>query len=242
MVGEIVIMHKSELRVSTFNIFKDLGYNEHRFIKRIISSNKNEFEEFGFLPLERQKPIIGSKGGRPDESYLLNENQFILLVMFCKNNPKTISLKVKITKQFSDMKKALMLTRTNQLNASWIEARNSGKISRREETDIIKEFVEYATGRGSKNAKMYYSNITRMENKALFIIAQKFKNVRDLLDGQQLATLSTCDQLVAKTLRDGMKEGLSYKEIYQRAKKDVESLVGLLGQSYVPNQKKLEGK
>ncbi len=242
MVGEIVIMHKNELRVSTFNIFNDLGYNEHRFIKRIISSNKQEFESFGFLPLERQKPIAGSRGGRPDESYFLNENQFILLVMFCKNNPKTVSLKVKITKQFSDMKKALMLASVNQQNASWIEARNNGKISRREETDIIKEFVEYATNQGSKNASRYYGNLTRMENKALFIIEQKFKNIRDLLDGQQLAILSTCDQAVAKSLRDGMKEGMHYKEIFQKAKQDVLSLVKLLGQTYVPTQKKLEGE
>jgi len=220
MVEQFVSLHGNEPRISTFLVFEELGYSSHRFLKRIINDNKSLFKDGGFLPLERQKPKKGSSGGRPDESYLLNEEQFTLLILLCKNNPETIPLKAKIAKQFTQMKEALLKIKARQQNSEWIEQRNSGKISRKEETDIIKEFVQYAKIQGSQNAERYYGNITRMENKALFIVEHKFPNLRDILDGQQLATLNTCDQLVAKSIRDGMKECLHYKEIYQKAKID----------------------
>ena len=242
MVEQFVSIHGREPRISTFSIFTGLGYSAHRFLKRIINENKSDFEGAGFLPLERQKPKKGGSGGRPDESYLLNEEQFTLLILLCKNSPETVKLKAKIAKQFTIMKTALLEIKSRQSNASWIEARENGKVSRLTETDIIKEFVEYATSQGSKSAKMYYQNLSKMENKALFIIESKFKNVREALDGQQLATINTCDQLVAKSIRDGMAEGMHYKEIYKKAKADVLDLVRLIGTSYVPKQKMIGTK
>jgi hypothetical protein len=237
MVHEMVELHNEIPRVSTFDIFEGLGYSEHRLLKKVIKDNIEEFDGLGLMQLELRKPPAGSKGGRPDESFLLDEEQFTLLVLLCKNNPNTIKLKVKIAKQFMAMKTELLRIKSRQQSSEWIEQRKSGKISRVEETDIIKEFVKYAEGQGSKSASMYYMNISRMENKALFILESKFKNVRDMLDGQQLATLSTCDQLVAKTLRDCMAEGIHYKEIYKEAKKSVKKLVELIGTSGVPNSK-----
>jgi len=237
-----VSLHNEEPRISTHSIYEDLGYSAHRFLKRIVNENKSLFEDGGFLPLERQKPKKGSIGGRPDESYLLNEEQFTLLILLCKNNPETITLKAKIARQFYQMKNALLEIKTRQQNSEWLENRKSGKISRKDETDIIKEFIEYAMNQGSKSADRYYGNITRMENKALFIIEHKFKNIREVLDGQQLATLSTCDQCVAKSIRDGMAEGIHYKQIYQKSKQDVENLVSLIGTSFVPTKKLIKGE
>ncbi len=225
---------KEEPKISTLTIAKGMDVN-HKAILQSITKYRKDFEDLGSLDGDRLK-----SQGRPTTFFWLNEEHTIFVCSLMKNIGKVIKFKKQVAKDFVAMKKALMQIKSRQQNASWIEARNSGKISRKEETDIIKKFVEYATAQGSKNAHMYYSNLTRMENKSLFIIEQKFKNIRELLDGQQLAILSTCDQAVAKSLRDGMKEDMHYKEIFQKAKQDVLSLVGLLGQSYVPNQKKLE--
>lgn len=239
MVEKLVALHNEEPRVSTFDIFKDLGYSEHRLLKKIVTDHGDKFKTFGLIQLELHKPKKGSKGGRPDKSFLLNEDQFTLLIMLCKNNPKTVDLKVKIARQFVQMKKMLIKIKTQQQNASWIENRKSGKISRNAETDIIKEFIEYAKEQGSTSPDRYYGNFTRMENASLFIITQKFKNIRDILDGQQLAVISACDQIVSKAIRDGMMEEMFYKDIFQEAKKDVLKFVGLIGTTYVPSQKTL---
>lgn len=239
MVEKLVALHNEEPRISTFDIFNDLGYSEHRFMKRIVSDNKEHFSDLGFLPLERTKPKKGSRGGRPDESYFLNEDQFTLLILLCKNTPQTVDLKFKIAKQFGQMKKMLLKIKTQQQNASWIEDRKKGIVTRKESTDIIKDFIDYAISQGSKSAERYYGNITRMENKALFVVENKYKNLRNVLDGQQLAVLNTCDQIVSKSLRDGMAEIMHYKEIYKKAKADVESLVELMGKTKVPSTKLL---
>ncbi len=241
MVEQFVSMHNDEPRISTHSIYDGLGYSAHRLLKRIVNENKSFFEAGGFLPLERQKPKKGSLGGRPDESYLLNEEQFTFLILLCKNDPSTIALKAKIARQFTAMKTALIEMKTRQKKSDWIDQRKSGKVSRLEETDIIKTFVEYATNQGSKSAKMYYMNISKMENSSLFVLGHKFKNIRDVLDGQQLATLSTCDQLVAKSLRDGMEDGMHYKDIYKQAKRSVLDLVSLIGTSNVPTMKLIKG-
>ena len=101
MVNQLVLLHGGEPRISTFDIFVDLGYKEHRMLKKVIKDNEDHFNDIGLMQLELRKPKAKSKGGRPDKSYLLNEDQFTLLVMLCKNNPKIISMKVKIARQFS---------------------------------------------------------------------------------------------------------------------------------------------
>lgn len=224
----------NEPKIDTRLIAKNMEL-EHRAIIRLVDKYSDRFSRLGTLSFENSK-----SGGRPIRFSWLNEPQSLFLCSLFKNSLVVLDFKEQVARDFDRMKKTLMQIKANQLNASWIETRNSGKVTRKEETDIIKEFVEYAISQGSKNAGNYYTNLTRMENKALFIIEQKFANVREVLDGQQLAILNTCDQAVAKSLRDGMKEHMHYKEIYKKAKDDVYTLVALLGQTYVPNQKRIK--
>lgn len=239
MEKQIVAIHQNELRVSTFDIFKKLGYKEHRAVKKVISANEAHFLEYGFLHLQVQKPTRGGKGGRPDESYLLNENQFTLLAVLCKNSPEIVGYKIKIVRQFVKMRSVLMSIASQQQNAEWLETRNAGKQNRRVETDTIQKFVAYAVAQGSKNAERYYANISKMQNKALFFIDQKFKNIREILNLQQLSVVICADGVVIKALDDGMAKGLHYKEIYQIVKKRIENLAELHGKSLIPADLKL---
>jgi len=121
-------------------------------------------------------------------------------------------------------------------NAEWIDARDSGKLVRRLETDTIKEFIKYAEGQGSKNASKYYMAITKMENKALFLVTEKYPNLREILATAQLDTIKMADRVVAKALKDGMEQSLHYKEIYKLAKVNVESLASVVGVTPAPKQ------
>ena len=115
-----------------------------------------------------------------------------------------------------------------------------GKITRQEETDTIKEFVEYAKLQGSTKAEMYYQNISKMENKGLFLIEEKFKNIREVLTGQQLQVLCSADQIVINALNDGMKNKMNYKEIYILAKERIEVFASIIPKSIVPMINKIK--
>ena len=55
-MNDLVIIRNDVPVVSTFDLFTKMGYKEHRKLKEVISSHKEAFEEYGFLPLEREKP------------------------------------------------------------------------------------------------------------------------------------------------------------------------------------------
>jgi len=81
-----------------------------------------------------------------------------------------------------------------------------------------------------------------MENKSLFFLEQKFKNVRDALDGQQLFSIGVADQIVEKALESGMERGIDYHDIYKLAKNNVEAFSEMIKRTNVPRStaKKLE--
>ena len=95
-MNDLVIIKNDVPVVSTFDLFSKMGYKEHRKLKEVISAHKEAFEDLGKLPLEREKPTK-KEGGRPSESYLLNEDQFILLVllaaMFYHREPTGLMLR-----------------------------------------------------------------------------------------------------------------------------------------------------
>jgi hypothetical protein len=112
----------------------------------------------------------------------------------------------------------------------WQAQRQQGKIGRREETDTIKDFVEYAKGQGSSKAEFYYKHITTATYKALFIVKDKFPgSFRDMLDNMQLSYLSAAEYVAANALKDGMAQSLYYKDIYILAKAKLEQYAAAVG-------------
>ncbi len=225
--------YKNEPRISSW-LLKDGFQVEHRAIVRLIKKYKNEFEEFGDMASELQ--FVSKTGGRPVEAFILNEEQALYLGTLLKNSAHVRTYKRKLVHEFSRMKNLLLQNKVNKQNTEYMERRKDSKRIRRIETDVIKEFVEYATKQGSKNAGMYYANLTTMENKSLFLITQKYPNLREIMDVQQLSVIGTADQIVEKNLKEGMEKGLQYKEIYKRAKADITAFADIIGVSPLPKQ------
>ena len=230
-----------EARVSTFNIFAGFGYKEHRSFKMVIFKNREKFEARGKLFAATVVAANKKKKGGQEQGYLLNERQFRLLVLLAKNTPESIDLKEKIDNEFERMKNALAQATANRSNQDWVNSRKDGKQIYLQKTDVIKSFVDYATEQGSESAKLYYRNIAKMENAALFILEQKYPNVREFLNIRQLFQIATADQIVEKALQDGMTQKLHYKDIYQLAKDRVIQFSNIIGKSLVIEfqQKKL---
>ena len=160
------------------------------------------------------------------DNYLINEPAFTILVMQLWKYKNALKIQEQFVEQFFKMKQVLQ----NQSNASWIEKREQGKLTRRQETDVIKEFVEYATKQWSKSAKLYYMNITKMTNKALELLIQVkwWTPVRDLATISQFWIISSLDDRAMNTIKEWMDQKLPYRFIYQYAKDEVNKLAHAL--------------
>lgn len=232
MEDKIVVIDKNELRAGTFILSKGFEV-EHRALRRLVIKYKAEFEEFGFVTTALQQ--IKKKRGRQVDEFFLNEAQSMYLGTLLTNNEAVRIFKRKLVVQFDKMKKELVRISSQAQNAQWLEQRKAGKETRGLATDTIKDFVEYAKDQGSSQAERYYANITKMENQALFLLEQKYPNLRNALDIHQLSTVKSADQIVIKSLQDGMKAGTNYRDIYKLAKLRVESFAEIIGRTLIPS-------
>jgi len=233
-MDNLVILNKEVPVTDTLVIAKGLN-RQHKNTISLVRDHKSSFEKLGKIAFETRK----SKRGKPSTVAILNEGQVYFLFTLFSNTETVVNFKVKLVQEFMRMKKALTNLQIERNNKEWIETRSQGKLMRKETTDTIQEFVKYATLQGSHHAVRYYSNITKMENKALFILEQKYPNVREMLTHHQLSTIKIADRIIAEALEDGMIDGMNYKDIYKMAKERVETLSKLVRPTMVISYKEV---
>lgn len=158
--------------------------------------------------------------GQTFTAYLMDREFFTLLCMRFENK-KALEWQVKFNNAFYEMEERILKDISNKSDSNFIEAREQSKISRREETDVIKDFVEYATKQGSKNAKFYYSNITKATYRALELMVQKKPKLRDTLDIYQLSELLLAERVAKNSLKKYMELGRDYKDVYKCVAEDL---------------------
>jgi phage regulator Rha-like protein len=231
MKNDIVFTQKDEVFTSSIIISKLLDVphaNLRRTIERIVKEEeKNTFPQREVkFPLKIIKTIFVNKMGRDFEGYELNKEAYLLLTMRLTGYKKAEIVQRQIVQAFSMMERALL----NHQNATWIDKREESKAIRHIEVDTIKEFVDYATNQGSKNAKFYYANITKMTNKALELLVQvKDGNpLRDLANVMELGFIMVLDNRATQAIKYGMENNLPYKYIYTLAKEEVNKLADSL--------------
>ena len=170
-------------------------------------------------------------GGRSGTEYLLDEQQATFLITLMRNSKTVVEFKKVLTKEFFRLRSAIRLMSDQLNNPERTKIRDDGKAPYRQKTDVIEEFVNYATSQGSKSAKKYYMGFAKMENRSLFEYSQKFKNLRDVLNISQLFTVATADRIIEKSISEGMEANMHYKDIFKMAKADVIKLAELIGVS-----------
>jgi len=224
---EFVQVVKGVPLVSTLDIAKGFEV-EHFAILRLVQKYEPQFQSLRTFHFQSQK-----SGGRPTTFCMLDETQAMFLVTLMRNSEVVVGFKVRLSQEFTRMKTELIRLASQSQNAEWLEQRKAGKETRVLTTDTVKVFIEYAKGQGSQNAQKYYANISKMENGALFLLEQQYKNLRDMLNIHQLSTVKSADQIVIKALRDGMDKGMHYKEIYKLAKVRIESFAEIIGKTMI---------
>ena len=197
-----------------------------RAIKKIESSDN--FSRLNFAPRD-----YVDERGKNQPMIEMTRDGFVFLVMGFTGKDAA-RFKEAYIAAFNKMERHIYQRFTPPQDAQWIEARSLGKVLRLQEASTIKRFVDYATAQGSKNAALYYVNISKMENSALFFLEQKFTKLRDVLDLHQLMVISVADSIVSKALEDGMAQDLNYRDIYTLAKERIETFAAVKGKTFIP--------
>lgn len=233
-----LVTHQGTPMVTSVVVAEKFGKRHTNVLRAIDNLRTDCSDEFWRLNFEPRDYI--DERGKTYPMYDLTRDGFSLLAMGF-TGPKAIQWKIKFIEAFNKMevhilrdakaelRKARQAERHAQLE--WQQSRSTGKLARREETDIIKEFIGYAKGQGSKNAEMYYLSLSVMVNRELFGLEPKNtpENFRDTLDAAQLGHIRMADIAVARALTEGMAKMLPYKAVFAFAKERVRTLVQMVG-------------
>lgn len=225
-----LVLLENNVPVTTSLMIAEGTNNDHNSTIKLVRKYLNDLKDFGAPRFEIQRTK-----GFPIEYAYLNEEQATFLISLMNNSTQVIEFKKRLVKEFFRMRKLLNSIAAQKENPEWQKLRSSGKWSRLEETDTIKLFIEYAVCQGSHSAQNYYSLLTKLENRALFMLDACYKgNSREALSIKQLMLIQTADMVVIQALRDGMEQRLYYKDIYRLAKSRLDALSGLLPKSKIP--------
>jgi Rha family phage regulatory protein len=158
--------------------------------------------------------------GKDYTAYLLNRDCFILLAMRF-DTKRAREWQGQFLAAFNAMEQQIITVSQNREDDQWVSARQTGKIGRKQQTDVIKEFVDYATAQGSKSAQYYYKHITNATYRALGLMSQRNPKLRDALSIYEVAELLLAERLAMNGLKQYMELGRHYKDIYECVKDDL---------------------
>ena len=167
-----------------------------------------EFE--GMLP--EKHTYINPQNKQEYEYYELDFYQVIQLLM--KESVKVRQGIIKYIKYLENQNLMLKQALWNKQNTEWLETRRQGKLTRRNETDVIASLILYATEQGSKNANKLYVVYSKLVNNLVGIES----GMRDIVSLETLFNIAKLEDLFQSIMIDCMENSVYYKEIYKRCK------------------------
>lgn len=176
----------------------------HRRVRDAIRKYQTDLETFGRVVAYRT-PLETKGGVQTVPGYILNEQQATFLLTLLKNTPVVVAFKKELVRQFYAMR-SLLLERASPV---WQDTRSLGKEIRRQETEAIKRLVDYAAAQGSRNAGMYYVNLSRLADATVGTVE------RDKAQVVQLTALLLVEQTIAQEITAGIEAGVPYWAIYR---------------------------
>lgn len=218
---ELVEVKRNEVFCDSHLVAKKFGFKHHYVVDRInrveaiISSVKGVTGCYPKCSTEERE-----YRGNKYTAYLMNRDFFSFLVMRFKGK-KAIKWQLEFIAAFNAMENRILVADKNATDPQWLGQREQGKIARLEETDVIKEFVDYATEQGSKSAIFYYKHITNATYKALGLMVQRKPRLRDTMNLYEISELLLAERLAKNSLEKYMNLGRHYKDIYESVKDDL---------------------
>ena len=211
-MDELVYLERDEAVCSSLDVSRSFGKRHDNVLRAIGGLLENEETQKMF----KKSNYVDSQNKQKYPMYLMNRDGFSLLVMGFTGK-KALDWKLKYINAFNQMEKIIR----ERQSQSWIESRSVGKLSRKAETDVLKQLVEYAKQQGSEHADMLYVTYSKLANKTAGVTD------RETATTQQLMNLSFVENIILNMVQDGIQQELPYKEIYRNVK-DRLSVVGRL--------------
>ena len=198
---------------------------KHKKVEFVIQNVLNDYPDLRVLskyPQSSEKYFTEERTyhGHPYTAYMMNRAFFFLVAMRFTTKPAR-EWQRKFNTAFYQLENQLLLAKRHQQDEQWVSQRSQSKLLRKAETDVIEQFVDYATVQGSHHANNYYSLITTATYRALGLIQYKQPNLRNTLNALQLSWLVTLESVVQASLRKYMRNGVHYKEIYKLVTNDI---------------------
>lgn len=184
---------------TTSEVIAECAEVKHHAIQQLIQKHKSDFRSFGLIAFEMRKPPAGSKGGRPETIYHLNEQQATLLMTYLRNTPVVREFKKELVRQFYAMRKELLNVRV---------AKAERKPVRLGMTDAIKALPD------SPHKKFKYNQYTDLAYRtALGKSARQLREERgadstavasDYMSADEITAVSSVENHIAVLLDVGM--------------------------------------
>jgi phage regulator Rha-like protein len=194
----------SEEPFTTSKVIAEHGKVQHETVVRLIATYDNDLKEFGILRFDIGKPT-SPKGGRPEKTYQLNEQQATLLITYMQNTLPVRKFKKALVKQFYLMQKKLNGDRVT---------RQIAKQAREAMTNSIQGLPE------SPHKAMKYKHYTDLvygivfaknakQLKEAYGITSKSQTLRDYFTAQEISQVEKLENQVSVLLDLGK----DYQEI-----------------------------
>ena len=193
---------------TTSAIIAEYALIEHRAIKQLIRSHKNDLEEFGILTFQMSK-IEGR--GRPEKNYKLNELQACLLITYLQNTAPVRAFKKELVYQFYLMREELMKRQ---------KAHAELKPIRRELTDAIRDRPDYDKWAYKRFIDLAYK--TALGKTAAQLRKERGANpkanISEYLSAEELQDISRISYQIAVLIDLGISYG-TVKDMLAKSKK-----------------------
>jgi len=223
-MNNLVEVKNKEVLVDSHLVAKKFGMAHGVLVRSIeqVLITYPDIKAISESPLITEKYYIEPRHyRRTDFNVYLMNREFFSLVAMRLTSKKARVWQREFNNAFYSMERRLLQVEQNTVDVEWNSTRLIGKTARLEETDAIKEFADYATNQGSKNAKMYYKHVTNASYKALGMIAGKHPKLRDEMNLYQLSELMLAERLAANKLREYMNLNREYHDIFASVKQDL---------------------
>lgn len=197
-MDELVYLRNDEAVCSSLQVAEKFEKRHDNVMRSIEGLLKNEETHEMF----KNSSYIEEQNNQRYPMYLMNRDGFSLLVMGFTGK-KALDWKLQYIKAFNQMEKFIREKQTQ----TWIETRKAGKLTRKAETDTIKNLVEYAKGQGSQHADKLYMTYSKLANKMAGIskrdeaTVMQLNNFCEYLDAIAYISVGEADTQTLGTLK-----------------------------------------
>lgn len=229
----LVTLEHGEAWTTSLHVAKKFG-RAHKTVLRAIEKMEcsDEFNRRNFVPIN----YLDDRG-REQPMYRISRDGFSFLAMGFTGRAAA-EWKERFILAFNRMERELRRIIVNRALPDWNEARQTGKLDRRELTDAVQLLCERAHERRDSTTSFdcWIMSATRVITLTLFEneFRESIKGIRDRLTAPQLRRLAMAEQVYADAVLSCLDLDRHHKAINEQAKSCVQAFAAATGGREVP--------